>query len=126
MVIPLSRHALSTGSACFASSAHRSDAFLHQWSSHISHTTTAHFTGTIAYVTFAGTNFFIATKVVVFVVGSRTGTNSWTSVYKRASTVICRGSSAGAGTTNSPQTRRERDEQAAHGYSAVGERIGTK
>src|SRR5436305_2109373 len=41
MVMPFSRHAWSTGSACLASSAHRVAALLHQWSSHMSHTTTA-------------------------------------------------------------------------------------
>src|SRR5262245_13621603 len=52
MVMPRSRHALRTGSAALASSPQRAAADLHQWSSHMSQTTTAVFAG--SSVTFSG------------------------------------------------------------------------
>src|SRR3712207_4018102 len=61
-VMPFSRHALSTGSAALASSPQRAAADLHQWSSHMSQTTTAVFAGSMVALT--GTTLPTATVSV--------------------------------------------------------------
>ena len=80
-VMPLSRHAFRTGSAAFASSPHRFDAALHQWSSHMSQTITAVFAGSIATVMVAGMNRVAVTTFPPSALVSVTATRFWATTW---------------------------------------------